>query len=982
MCFSSKNIVNKKHSGQTGDKVTRGDNHTGCRKISTLSRQLGKGHPGPVGPRRGDGVQDRIPEPTHSNEQPQGGRMLLGRAVPHKRGDQQNAIQRGDNKANPRGSKPRVLLEPVPSPKEGRGYEASDKPEEPQRVCGPTTLQDGRDPHAEGLITKRRLDDEDRSEGRLLHDPDPLNEQVGTSFLDPRATAPLRVLLPAIRPVVCSMGFYQDPEAGTNLTQRVGDKTSGIHRRYTRLDGDGGDREESYLSVNIPAGKPGLHSTPSKNRDNPIPGDRIPGNDGGFQSNGITAAGSEIEKTSFRGCKDQGSISHTLSPRSVTPFRQVQLGDKSSSTESPVLQSNTERSGNSSREEQPELQCSVPAIPSIQRGVRLVDAPANTLEREESGNDTTRPSYRIRCLPHRVGSVLRGDTHGRPVVHKGKMSPHKLPRAASGDAGSQNLPEKSGKQTRPVIVGQYNSSGVCKQPGRDSLRPGNEISQRAMDVVPRTSDSPDGTALARERQRQGRHRVETDEGSLRLDVEPIDISLDCGNIPVLGGRSVCNAPDLPTSSLLQLETRPTGRSDGCLPPRLESNTGLCQPPMELGGKGSGEGAKSGSRPDSGGANMAVTTLVSQSTGTTECNPSENRVSRGGNSANGGSKSGGNSAPSRVAYLRQHYTSQRLSGEATALLLSSWRKKSSQSYDSLCKKWIGWCSERQADPVSGPIEDVVNFLAFLYSENYQYRSLNSYRSAIASMHAPVDGVSIGQHPLVTRLLKGAFQTRPPLPRYTGTWDVNQVLDLLKNDPLDKGISLKHLSHRTVMLLALTRPSRSLDLAKLDLRGYRNTPEGAVFTPFALAKQSRPGKEVKEFFFPSFPENIKLCPVHSLKMYIERTKALRGDNNQLFISFIKPHGPVTSSTIARWLKEVMAAAGIDTSTFKAHSVRSASTSAASMQGVTTQDILSAADWSTESTFQKFYYKPVRNTVFAKSVLAATKNTIDMETEPSEI
>ena len=59
--------------------------------------------------------------PPTQNEQPQGGRMLLGRAVPHKRGDQQNAIQRGDNKANPRGSKPRVLLEPVPSPKEGTG---------------------------------------------------------------------------------------------------------------------------------------------------------------------------------------------------------------------------------------------------------------------------------------------------------------------------------------------------------------------------------------------------------------------------------------------------------------------------------------------------------------------------------------------------------------------------------------------------------------------------------------------------------------------------------------------------------------------------------------------------------------------------------------------------------------------------------------------------------------------------------------------
>ena len=68
--------------------------------------------------------------------------------------------------------------------------------------------------------------------------------------------------------------------------------------------------------------------------------------------------------------------------------------------------------------------------------------------------------------------------------------------------------------------------------------------------------------------------------------------------------------------------------------------------------------------------------------------------------------------SRVAYLRQHYSNQRLSGEASDLLLSSWRQKSAQSYDSLCKKWISWCTERDSDPVSGPIEDVVNFLAHM------------------------------------------------------------------------------------------------------------------------------------------------------------------------------------------------------------------------------------------------------------------------------
>ena len=54
-------------------------------------------------------------------------------------------------------------------------------------------------------------------------------------------------------------------------------------------------------------------------------------------------------------------------------------------------------------------------------------------------------------------------------------------------------------------------------------------------------------------------------------------------------------------------------------------------------------------------------------------------------------------------------------------------------------------------------DVVNFLAGLFSEGYQYQSLNAYRSAISSTHDNVDGVSVGSHPAVTRLLKGAFHS---------------------------------------------------------------------------------------------------------------------------------------------------------------------------------------------------------------------------------
>ena len=67
-----------------------------------------------------------------------------------------------------------------------------------------------------------------------------------------------------------------------------------------------------------------------------------------------------------------------------------------------------------------------------------------------------------------------------------------------------------------------------------------------------------------------------------------------------------------------------------------------------------------------------------------------------------------------------------------------------------------------------------------------------------------------------------------------------------------------------------------------------------------------------------------------------------------------------------------AGIDTSIFKAHSVRSAATSSASEAGVTTATILDAADWATETVFQRFYYKPKHNTTFGHAVLSQLSTT----------
>ena len=104
------------------------------------------------------------------------------------------------------------------------------------------------------------------------------------------------------------------------------------------------------------------------------------------------------------------------------------------------------------------------------------------------------------------------------------------------------------------------------------------------------------------------------------------------------------------------------------------------------------------------------------------------------------------------------------------------------------------------------------------------------------------------------------------------------------------------------------------------------------------------------------------------YINRTNNIRNGNDQLFISFVKPHGAVSTETVSRWLCNVLKLAGINVDEFKAHSYRHASTSTAVKRGVNVNVVLKSVGWSNNSkTFATFYQKPiVQNTMFANAVL----------------
>ena len=58
-----------------------------------------------------------------------------------------------------------------------------------------------------------------------------------------------------------------------------------------------------------------------------------------------------------------------------------------------------------------------------------------------------------------------------------------------------------------------------------------------------------------------------------------------------------------------------------------------------------------------------------------------------------------------------------------------------------------------------------------------------------MHTQIVGALIDQHPLVSQLLKWAFHLRLQFPRYTETWEISKVMDLLSGQDVSHKSSLK-------------------------------------------------------------------------------------------------------------------------------------------------------------------------------------------------
>ena len=232
-------------------------------------------------------------------------------------------------------------------------------------------------------------------------------------------------------------------------------------------------------------------------------------------------------------------------------------------------------------------------------------------------------------------------------------------------------------------------------------------------------------------------------------------------------------------------------------------------------------------------------------------------------------------------IRKRLRNKGLSGKATNIVCSSWRKGTADQYDSYIKRWKTYACQRNIDPVNPDVEDAINFLAALFEQGLSCSAICIARSALSSFIDIKGCNSFGEHKLVKRLIKGVYELKPSFPKYTSTWDVDVVLAYLENLMPVEHLTIKEVSYKLVTLIAILSGQRCQTIHCLNIRDMTLTENKCVFKINSLLKQSKRGRHLMPIELIGFKENLSLCVIHTLREYLKRTKDKRKSEQLLYL-----------------------------------------------------------------------------------------------------
>jgi len=585
----------------------------------------------------------------------------------------------------------------------------------------------------------------------------------------------------------------------------------------------------------------------------------------------------------------------------------------------------------------------------------------------------------------RVGSPLGGQGHPGHLVTTGGDSSHQHPRDANSPLCLEGLGCGPPGELHRHSLGQHYCSPIHNEARGDSIPAPLPPRQGAVDISPPVRHSPPSSPYSREGEHHSRRLIQgtglsTFDGVVNL---PTGLGMGLQHLGATHDRPFRPQDELQASDILLVQEGQGGMEDGCSVHQLALDLGIRISPIQPDSPGAGARSPVQLSAPAPGTTMGEANLVPNDPQHVVRLPCDRPVSPAPPQiARDGPIPPGPRIPqvNNVADFRLRVQMPGVSDSASRLLMAAWRGGTQRVYSAQYRIFSRWCAERNINSFNPSISNIIDFLASLYDDGRQYKTICVYRSMLSNAIGEIDGHKVGQHPGVIRLLRGVFNSRPPRKTLVPEWDLRLVLRALKKGPFEPMASAhpKCITYKLAFLLAITTARRVSDLSHLAIGSHCRVHVDAItFMPTALAKADDPSHFMEPIVVPAFHHDDRLCVVRTLKYYLALTEDRRDGRAPLTLlrCLVKPFDPASPQTISKWVVRLIqlcyeVSGKEKPSRLRAHSTRAVAPNWAAMDGAPLRRILEAADWRCQSTFARFYLRDMceERGAFGRAVLSA--------------
>ena len=315
-------------------------------------------------------------------------------------------------------------------------------------------------------------------------------------------------------------------------------------------------------------------------------------------------------------------------------------------------------------------------------------------------------------------------------------------------------------------------------------------------------------------------------------------------------------------------------------------------------------------------------------------------------------------PSRLDFLKFALSKEDMPDVLASRLTSSVRPPTLRQYESYWKKWLAFIRLRQPAKVSEVL--VLEFLEHLFSvHRIAPTSILGYRCALKEP-LRLFGIDFS-HPWFAQLSKSQALERPAVRMPAVSWSLNRVLVHLRTIQDDSPIRL--FLAKTLFLVTLTTGARVNEVAAFlrDANSLRINADGVLILthpPDFLAKNEDPLRRRRPAVIAPLPSEPTLCPVESVRKYLDRT---RGCSGALFRNATSG-APITLFQTRSALVDLIFASQperFSDAMPRAHQIRAYASSLAFYHSMSFADISTFTGWEGPRVFFRHYLRDVEAT-----------------------